>query len=98
MTVSTAAITFVDFPQDKVTLAGNCGVGKTTLFLRFKTGQFVDDVESVHTEGEFRKYWPLEGEQVSVSLFYRGYSSFLTYILYLLGVNIKKIQGLREKI
>lgn len=74
MTVSTTAITFVDFPQDKVTLAGNCGVGKTTLFLRFKTGRFVDDVDSINVEGEFRKFWPVEGEEVSVGSFYCGYS------------------------
>ncbi len=68
MTVSTAAITFVDFPTDKVTLAGNCGVGKTTLFLWFKEGRFVEDVRTVTMDGEYQKRWHLEEEEeVSVS-------------------------------
>nr|ABD65447.1 Rab-like1 [Suberites domuncula] len=69
MTVSTAAITFVDFPQDKVTLAGNSGVGKTTLFLRFKLGQFIENPDSIGCEGEFRKNWPVDGEEVSMTLY-----------------------------
>lgn len=68
MTVSTTAITFVDIPHDKVSLAGNSGIGKTTLFLRFKTGQFIEDVECIRADGEFQKFYPIDDEEVSVSL------------------------------
>ncbi len=68
MTVSTAAITFVDFPSDKVILAGNCGVGKTTLFLWFREGRFVEDVRSVRMDGECQKKWEIEEEEFSVSM------------------------------
>lgn len=72
MTVSTGAsrIRFgEDFPHDKVTLAGNCGVGKTSLFLRFKFGRFVENTEAgtLQAQGEYKKQWQEDDLDFSVS-------------------------------
>lgn len=59
-----------DVCRDKVVLVGNPGVGKSTIFQRFKTGKFVRERELTHhdKEGqEYRKIWRLQDQEVSVS-------------------------------
>ena len=57
----------MESPPDKAVLVGDVGVGKTSLFVRFKTGQFSDDVSHNPREGEYQKSWVAEGKEVSVS-------------------------------
>ena len=60
-----------EVPLDKVVLVGNPGVGKSTIFQRFKTGRFVREQELTHhdKEGqEYQKVWDVGDEEVSVSL------------------------------
>ena len=53
---------------DKVVLVGDVGVGKTSLFLRFKTGQFQQTTPSHNPrDGECQKEWTLGTTKVSVS-------------------------------
>lgn len=52
---------------DKVVLVGDVGVGKTSLFVRFKTGEFTDNVSHNPREGEYQKKWVVDGKNVSVS-------------------------------
>lgn len=55
---------------DKVVLVGDVGVGKTSIFLRFKTGKFQETTPSHNPrEGEWRKEWSVAGSTVSVSAF-----------------------------
>lgn len=56
-----------DSIPDKVVLVGDVGVGKTSLFLRFKTGQFEVSTSHNPREGEARKEWQVNGANVSVS-------------------------------
>lgn len=57
-----------DSVPDKVVLVGDVGVGKTSLFLRFKTGQFQHTTPSHNPrDGEHQKEWPVGGRKVSVS-------------------------------
>ena len=53
--------------QDKAVLIGDVGVGKTSLFVRFKTGRFPDDASHNPREGEYTKKWSIDGKAVSVS-------------------------------
>ena len=53
---------------DKVVLVGDVGVGKTSLFLRFKTGQFQQATPSHNPrDGEYQKEWTVGAAKVSVS-------------------------------
>lgn len=54
----------------KVVLVGDLEVGKTTLFNRFKLGQFVDteDERQTRQQAEHSKTWEYKGETYSVSL------------------------------
>lgn len=53
---------------DKVVLVGDVGVGKTSIFLRFKTGEFQETTPSHNPrDGEFQKEWSLLGSTMSVS-------------------------------
>ncbi len=64
---SSASASFCDdFPHDKVILAGNCGVGKTTLFLWFKEREFVEDIRP-GTVAEQQRQWQRDGVDISVS-------------------------------
>lgn len=57
-------------PRDKVVLVGNPGVGKTTIFQRFKTGKYLRKEELSHhdREGqEFYKVWTVGDREVTVS-------------------------------
>ena len=57
-------------PVDKVVLVGNPGVGKSTIFQRFKTGRFVREEELTHHDKEGQecyKEWAVGDSQVSVS-------------------------------
>ena len=57
-----------DSVLDKVVLVGDVGVGKTSLFLRFKTGQFQETTPSHNPrDGEHQKEWTVGGKKVSVS-------------------------------
>ena len=51
---------------DKVILIGDVGVGKTSLFTRFRTGQF--EYSGEQKIAEFQKCWTINGAQVSVSI------------------------------
>ena len=53
---------------DKVVLVGDVGVGKTSLFLRFKTGDFKETTSHNPREGEFHKEWTVDSTKVSVSV------------------------------
>ena len=55
-----------DSIPDKVVLVGDVGVGKTSLFLRFKTGKFEVSTSHNPREGETRKEWQVDGATVSV--------------------------------
>ena len=54
----------------KVVLVGDLEVGKTTLFNRFKLGEFVEsgDERQTRQEAEHHKTWEYKGEQFSVSI------------------------------
>lgn len=68
MTIPTErAEVYGEFPRDKVTLAGDRGVGKTTLLMWFKTGKFVDVQKKGHYDGEFNKGWNIGEDRVTVS-------------------------------
>ena len=57
-----------DSVPDKVVLVGDVGVGKTSIFLRFKTGEFQETTPSHNPrDGEYQKEWPVAGSSVSVS-------------------------------
>lgn len=62
----------MESPPDKVVLVGDVGVGKTTLFMYFKTGKFLESTSHNPREGEFHKKWNLAvpggGEQREVSV------------------------------
>lgn len=53
----------VNNAPDKVILVGDVGVGKTSIFTRFSTGEF----EPAGKEAEIQKTWQIKGVQVSVS-------------------------------
>jgi small GTP-binding protein len=50
---------------DKVILLGDVGVGKTSIFSRFKTGQ----MEYEGREAEHNKSWTVNGQSVTMTLF-----------------------------
>ena len=60
-------VNLMESPPDKAVLVGDVGVGKTSLFVRFKTGEFSDNVSHNPREGEYQKKWTVEGRDVSVS-------------------------------
>ena len=63
-----AKVNLIESPPDKVVLVGDVGVGKTTLFTRFKTDEFVRSVPHNPKDGEFHKEWTVNSSPVSVSL------------------------------
>ena len=67
MSVEVTDINLMESPPDKVVLVGDVGVGKTSLFLRFKTGEFSENTSHNPREGEYHKQWQLAGSEVSVS-------------------------------
>lgn len=52
---------------DKVVLVGDVGVGKTSIFNRFTTGEFKETSGSQNRVAEYQKRWHLNGVEVSVS-------------------------------
>ena len=54
----------------KVVLVGDVEVGKTTLFNRFKCGEYVDseDERQTRQQAEYSKTWNYKGEEYSVSM------------------------------
>ena len=59
-------------PRDKVVLIGNPGVGKSTIFQRFKTGKFVPPEKLNHHDKEGHecyKAWTVGDTPVSVRLY-----------------------------
>ena len=60
-------VNFMESPPDKVVLVGDVGVGKTTLFMRFRTGKFVENTTHNPRLGEHSKKWDVNDEEVSVS-------------------------------
>nr|ABD65452.1 Rab-like6 [Suberites domuncula] len=59
----------MESPPDKVVLVGDVGVGKTTLFMRFRTGEFVENTAHNPRLGEFHKSWNKGSDKVSLTLF-----------------------------
>jgi GTPase SAR1 family protein len=55
----------VDIPSYKVILCGEYGVGKTTLFVRFKDDQFMADADDVCHDYASRTY-TVNGKKVMV--------------------------------
>lgn len=51
---------------DKVILIGDVGVGKTSIFTRFRTGEFESSGDQ--KIAEFQKKWSVGGREVTVSL------------------------------
>ena len=62
-----ADVNLMESPPDKVVLVGDVGVGKTSLFVRFKTGEFSANISHNPREGEYQKRWLVDGREVSVS-------------------------------
>ncbi len=60
-------VNFMESPPDKVVLVGDVGIGKTTLFMRFKTGEFIEHTTHNPRLGEYHKKWKLDCGEVSVS-------------------------------
>lgn len=55
--------------ENKVVLIGDPEVGKTTMFTRFKTGQFSENVESqTRKEADCKKSVMVDGKEVVVSI------------------------------
>lgn len=65
-TMADRDVNLMESPPDKAVLVGDVGVGKTSLFVRFKTGEFSDNVSHNPREGEYQKKWDIDGKQVSV--------------------------------
>lgn len=61
-------VNLMESPPDKAVLVGDVGVGKTSLFVRFKTGEFSDNISHNPREGEYQKTWTADGRTVSVSI------------------------------
>ena len=51
---------------DKVILIGDVGVGKTSIFTRFRTGNFESSADQ--KIAEFQKKWTVNGRDLSVSI------------------------------
>ena len=74
-------LTHNEFNDEKVVLTGHVGVGKSTLFLRFKDGEFVEDADrqvNLASSAEYTKTLK-NGHKVSrciSSLFARVPTSF----------------------
>ena len=68
MSVEVSDVNLMESPPDKVVLVGDVGVGKTSLFLRFKTGEFSENTSHNPREGEYHKKWQVNGTDVSVSV------------------------------
>ena len=69
MSVEVGDVNLMESPPDKVVLVGDVGVGKTSLFLRFKTGEFSENTSHNPREGEYHKKWQLDDNEVSVSTY-----------------------------
>lgn len=53
--------------NNKVVLIGDLEVGKTSIFTRFKTGQFSENVEAqTRKEADFKKKITVDGKEVTV--------------------------------
>lgn len=65
---SEAKVNLIESPPDKVVLVGDVGVGKTTLFMRFKTDEFIRSIAHNPKDGEYHKEWNVNGSPVSVSV------------------------------
>ena len=63
-------VNLLESVQDKAVLIGDVGVGKTSLFTRFKTGIFREGTFHNPKEGEYTKKWSINGSNVSVSQTY----------------------------
>lgn len=68
MSIEVGNVNLMESPPDKVVLVGDVGVGKTSLFLRFKTGEFSESTSHNPREGEFHKTWQVDGSEVSVGV------------------------------
>ncbi len=68
-------------PLDKVILIGDVGVGKTSIFTVFRTGEF--EVSDSNKIGEFQKKWSVGGNEVSVSLLMIDQFVSLTATMYI---------------
>ncbi len=56
-----------DEERNKVVLVGDFEVGKTSLFMRFKTGRFEEVERQTRAEAECAKSWQVDGEDCYVS-------------------------------
>ena len=55
-----------DPSPNKVVMVGNEGVGKTSMFLRFKTDKFAQVEPQTRYNAEHFKEWNLKGDTVKV--------------------------------
>ena len=53
--------------EHKVVLIGDHQVGKSSLFMRFKTGRFMPVESQTRKEAEHMKKWTQDGEELCVS-------------------------------
>jgi small GTP-binding protein len=58
-----------DYEANKVVLLGDEDVGKTSMFLRFKTERFVETTSSTKYQAEHYKEWAVNGTPVRMKLF-----------------------------
>lgn len=70
MSLSSEADKSVDPTTNKVVLVGDEGVGKTSMFLRFKTDRFIETTSSTRYQAEHYKEWTVRGTKVQVNTCY----------------------------
>lgn len=55
-----------DQATNKIVLIGDEGVGKTTIFQRFKYDRFVEEISHTRYEAEHCREWDVDGRTVQV--------------------------------